>query len=112
MVYWCTNERGVSRSNKVGKVAKRPAKCGPLFRLSGQQKQQKGKVYFGPPTIAKVRFCPSTLKPDKQAPQLLKPRRFSPSTVLSGGFATVPHRFISAESLKNRSKSQKKSNFV
>jgi hypothetical protein len=56
MVYWCTNERGVSRSNKVGKVAKRPAKCGPLFRLSGQQKQQKGKVYFWSPNYHESPF--------------------------------------------------------
>jgi hypothetical protein len=57
-------------------------------------------------------FTPKTIKPDILPPELSKTGQITPQSGLDGGFATVAQLsfsflFISAESLKNHSKSQK-----
>jgi hypothetical protein len=70
------------------------------------------KVYITSSTIHGGLLYPQTIKPDF-LPLVLKPVKEPPQAVLGGGFATVMVAlcfsclFISAESLKNHSKSQK-----
>ena len=77
-------------------------------------KQTKKEIVYITPQLFRVDyFTLQTIKPDFLSSQLFKTGQITPQAVLDGGFATVmvglslSLLFISAESLKNHSKSQK-----